>query len=149
MINPVDQFFNWIKYRAIPWYTALGLTKGTVTLEIVGRKSGKPIRVSVTTVRKEGVRYVVSLDAKSQWVANLRAAGGKAYMLSGGRKAVRLVEIPVEERAPILLGYVSQRAFSHSGASSSRLFFDLDPNPTLEQMQAVADRYPVFCVEPG
>lgn len=147
MNKPIHRFISWFRYSAIPWYTALGITKGTVTLEITGRKSGRPIRVSVTTVRKDGARYVVSLYAKSQWVANLRAAGGQAFLLSGDRKAVRLVEIPVEERGPILLGYVNQRAFSHSGASSARLFFGLPPNPSLEQMQTIADQYPVFRIE--
>jgi hypothetical protein len=33
-----------IKHKAIPAFTALGLTRGTVTLEVKGRRSGKIIR---------------------------------------------------------------------------------------------------------
>jgi hypothetical protein len=105
------------------------------------------VRVSLTTVRKDGARYVVALYEKSQWLKNVRAAEGKAVLISRNRTPVRLVEIPLHERAPILLAYVGQRAFSHSGAASARLFFNLEPNPTLEQMQAIAERYPVFRIE--
>ncbi len=124
------------------------MSKGTVTLEVLGKRSGKPIRVSLTTVRQGGFRYAVSLYDKSQWVRNIRAADGHAVFLSGGRTLVRLLEIPVEERGPILLDYVGQRAFSHSGAESARIFFGLEPNPTLEQMEIIAERYPVFRIEP-
>jgi len=89
-VNIID----WLKYRLIPWYTSLGVTKGTVTLEILGRKTGKPIRVSLTTVRYNKIRYLVSLYDKSQWVKNIRAAEGRAAILSGGKTHVRLVEIP-------------------------------------------------------
>ena len=143
------RLIHWIKYVLIPWYTSLGITKGTITLEVVGRRSGRKIRVSVTMVRHAGNRYLVSLNDKSQWVKNVRAAGGSAIIHSGRKTPVKLVEVPADERAPILLGYVNQRAFSHSGASSARLFFGLAPNPKMEEMQAIANRYPVFRIEVG
>lgn len=143
----MQRFVDWLRFEAIPWYTALGLTKGTVTLEVPGRKTGKPTRVSLTTVRRTGARYLVSLYDQSQWVKNVRAAGGQATILSRGRTPVQLVEIPQAERAPILLGYVRQRAFSHSGAASAKLFFGLGPNPTLADMEAIAERYIVFRIE--
>jgi deazaflavin-dependent oxidoreductase (nitroreductase family) len=141
------RLINWVKYTLIPWHTSLGITKGTITLEVVGRRSGQKIRVSVTMVRYAGQRYLVSLYDQSQWVKNVRAAGGVAILYSGRKTPVRLVEISPEDRAPILLGYVNQRAFSHSGAASARLFFGLGPNPQLEEMQKVAHQYPVFRIE--
>lgn len=143
----IDKVIHWFKYTVIPWYTSLGLTKGTVTLEVLGSRSGKPLRVSVTTVRQGASRYVVSLYDQSKWVKNVRAAQGRAMLLSGSRTHIRLVEVPVQERALTLLGYVQQRAFSHSGEESARIFFGLGPNPTLQQMEAIADRYPVFRIE--
>lgn len=140
--------FDWLRYKAIPWFTALGLTSGTITLEVRGRASGRPIRVSLTQVRLGDARYLVSLGGESQWVRNVRAAGGQALLLSRGRKPVKLVEVPVEARAPVLLAYVSQRAFTHSGAQSARHFFGLTASPTLEDMQRLAERYPVFQILP-
>ncbi len=141
--------FDWIRYRLFPWYTSFGLTRGTVTLEVPGRKSGKLIHVSLTTVRREGCRYLVSLDPNSQWVKNVQAAGGRVKILSGQKSAVHLVEIPDCEKAPILLGYIQQRAFTHSGEESARLFFGLGPKPRLQEMEAIAGRYRVFRIEPA
>lgn len=135
---------RWIKYRAIPWYTSLGITKRTVTLEVAGRKTGRPIRVSLSLTEQGGRFYFVSLGGESAWVRNVRAAGGKAVILSGGRRPVHLVETPPAERAPIMLAYVQSRAFTHSGSQAARHFFGLGPNPTLAEMEAIADRYPVF-----
>lgn len=140
----MPDLWRWIRLKAIPVFTALGLTRGTVTLEVVGRRSGKTIRLSVTQVRLGGKRYLVSLGGESQWVQNVRAAGGCAVVISGGRQPVELVEVPSQERGPILLAYVNQRAFTHSGAQSARHFFGFQTKPTLGDMQGVADRYPVF-----
>ena len=142
------RLLEWGRYTAIPWYTALGFCKGTVTLRIRGRRSGRPIRVSVTTVRHAGSRYIVSLHEKSQWLKNVRAAGGEAVLISRGRLPVHLEEVPGEARAPILVRCTGQRAFSHSGKPSARWFFGLGYEPILEQMRALASRYPVFLIEP-
>jgi len=140
----MPDLWRWIRLKAIPGFTALGLTRGTVTLEVVGRRSGKIIRLSVTQVRRGGKRYLVSLGGESQWVQNVRAASGEAVVVSGSRQAVELVEIPVGERAPVLFAYVNQRAFTHSGAQSARHFFGFETQPNLEDMARVAERYPVF-----
>lgn len=136
--------FDWIKFRLIPWYTSLGLTRRTVTLEVRGRTTGRPVRTSLSRTEYGGQSYFVSLAGESGWVRNVRAAGGRATILSGGRLAVRLEEVPPAERAPVLLAYVQKRAFTHSGSQSARHFFGLGPNPTLEDMQALAERYIVF-----
>jgi deazaflavin-dependent oxidoreductase (nitroreductase family) len=147
MDGVVSKLDHWFKYTALPWYTSLGFSKRTITLEIAGRKTGKPTRVSLTVVRRGGSRYLVSLYTQSQWVKNVCAAQGRATILSGGKTPVRLVEIAQEERAAILLGYVQQRAFSHSGEESAKLFFGLGPKPGLADMKAIADRYVVFQIE--
>jgi len=140
-------FFNWLTKKAIPWFTSLGLTSRTVTLEVHGRKTGRPIRVSLSRTVYEGNCYFVSLAGEVDWVKNVRASVGKAVMISRKRIPIHLKEIPTEERAPILLEYVHKRAFTHSGAQSSRLFFGLGPNPNLEEMEKIAGRYLVFKIE--
>ncbi len=145
----MENLIKWLNANVAPRLTALGLTPGSVTLEVIGRRSGRPIRLSVTRVRREGRAYLVGLGGESHWVQNVRAAGGAATIIAGRRKPVRLVEVPVDQRAPILLGYVNQRAFTHSGAQSARHFFGLSSKPTLEDMVALADRYPVFEILPA
>ncbi len=148
MSNLARRFFDWMRFRLIPWYTSLGITRGTVTLEVRGRKSGRLIYVSLTAVRRDGCRYLVSLDPDSQWLKNIRAAGGRVSILSGSRSGAKLMEIQDSEKAPILLGIVQQRAFTHTGQESSRLFFGLGPKPSLTQMEAISSRYTVLRIEP-
>lgn len=135
---------DWVKQVFIPWFTSLGLSKRTVTLEVIGRKSGKPRWVSLSKTSYNGEQYFVSLAGESDWVRNVRAAGGRAVIISYRRTPVQLTEVAEQERAPVLLAYVQRRAFTHSGAQASRHFFGLDPKPKLEEMQAIADRYIVF-----
>ena len=47
-------FADWIERTAVPWFTSLGLLKRTITLEVLGRKSGKPRRVTVAIVSNGG-----------------------------------------------------------------------------------------------
>lgn len=76
----------------------IGGAKGLV---VRGRVSRQPQRVPVIPVEHEGERYLVSTRGESEWVRNIRdAAGGE---IEG--KSFRAVEIPVEQREPIIAAY--------------------------------------------
>ncbi len=137
------RFVGWLNRRVAPLITALGLTPRSVTLEVTGRRSGKPIRLSISPAEIGGREYLVSLYGEPAWVKNVRAAGGEAHVVHGGRRRVRLEEVPVAERAPILLAYVQRRAFTRSTRRAKRLYFGLD-EPTLHDMRGMAERFPVF-----
>jgi hypothetical protein len=107
--------FDWLKAVFIPWFTSLGITSRTVTLEVRGRNSGKLRRVSLSRTEYAERQYFVSLAGESEWVRNVRAAGGNAVLISGKRIPIRLIETPIEMRAPVMLAYVQKRAFTHSG----------------------------------
>jgi deazaflavin-dependent oxidoreductase (nitroreductase family) len=84
-----------------------GIIPSYATLEVVGRKSGRLISMPVVVANIGGERYLVSmLGSEAQWVLNVRAAQGKAFIRSGRRTAVRLVDVPVERRAPLLKAYL-------------------------------------------
>ena len=73
----------------------------TVTLEVAGRTSGRTISLPVAVVLVERQRYLVSmLGDDVQWVKNVRAAGGRAVLRSGGREPVLLEVVPADQRAP-------------------------------------------------
>jgi hypothetical protein len=55
----------------------------------------------VVVVKQAGQQYLVSMVGEGEWVKNVRAAGGEAYLISG-RRRVRLQAVPVERRAPII-----------------------------------------------
>lgn len=66
------------------------------TLEVIGRKSGKPVRLPIIIADLEGERYLVSmLGEDTNWVRNVRAAEHRAVLLQRERTAVRLDEVPV------------------------------------------------------
>ncbi len=112
------------------------------TLEVLGRKSGKPVRLPVVIADLDGERYLVSmLGDHTNWVRNVRAAGHRAVLLQGGRTAVRLDEIPIEQRAPIIKRYCQV-------ATSGRVHIPVEPDAPVAAFESVAARYPVFRIVP-
>ena len=74
-----------------------------VTLEVAGRKSGKMIRFPLAMTRLNGERYLVAmLGQPTNWVRNVRAAGGKARLVHGISEQVRLAELDDSQKAPVL-----------------------------------------------
>lgn len=78
---------------------------GSVTLVIRRRKSGEIQTLPVIPVEHGGARYIVSTRGESDWVRNLRAAGGGELRRKGKPETFRAVELPVEERPPIVAAY--------------------------------------------
>jgi hypothetical protein len=61
----------------------------------------------------------VSPRGESQWVKNLRAAGEAELTLEGNSRHVKAVEVPVDERPPILDLYqkeIGRAVVSHFAA---------------------------------
>jgi hypothetical protein len=59
----------------------------------------------------DGDRYLVSmLGGDVAWVRNLRAADGHGLLRHGRTERVRLEEIPVEKRGPVLKAYLQRAA---------------------------------------
>lgn len=114
------------------------LRKWVVTLEVVGRRSGRTISVPLVVANYGGERYLVSmLGEQVNWVANVRAAGGRAVVSSRGRENVLLEEVEPAERAPILKHYLQV-------APGARPHVPVDRKAPLAQFEAIAERYPVF-----
>jgi deazaflavin-dependent oxidoreductase (nitroreductase family) len=112
-----------------------------VSLETVGRRSGSIHAIPVVLADHGGHRYVVSmLGERSPWVHNVRAADGRAVIRHGRRRAVRLVEIPPEARAPIIKAFLRR-------AVGGRPHIPVDPEAPIEAYEAIAAEYPVFRLE--
>ncbi len=79
---------------------------GATTLTVAGRKTGQPVSLPVVLAEHGGARYLVSARGETQWVRNLRAAGGKCELKSKGKtELLQATEIPVAERGPIMVAY--------------------------------------------
>lgn len=127
------------------WARAFANGRGpsrVATLEVVGRKSGKPVRLPVVIADLDGERYLVSmLGNDTNRVRNVRAAGHHAALLQGGRTAIRLDEFPIEDRAPIIRRYCQV-------ATSGRVHIPVDPDAPVSAFESVATRYPAFRIVP-
>jgi len=107
-------------------------------LEVLGRKSGAVTRVPLVIIRFRRSWYVVSMFGdQANWVRNLRAAEGCAMLVHGRRRRVRLVEVPVCERPPILKRYLLF-------AVGARPHLPVHWRAPLGEFERLAPRYPVF-----
>lgn len=131
--------------KAMNWVSAVQFSAGVlsprqaVTLELPGRRSGRTIAFPLVVADLDGERYLVSmLGVYANWVRNLRAAGGQAVLRQrGARTAIRLVEVPAGQRAPILRRYLAL-------APGARPHIPVDRRAPLSAFERIAADYPVF-----
>src|SRR6266496_3393881 len=110
------------------------------TLEVRGRRTGRPTSFPVVVADYQGERYLVAMLGEGvNWVANVRAAGGQAVLRHGHREAVRLEEVDPGARAPILRRYLAL-------APGARAHIPVDRRAPLEEFDRVAAQIPVFRV---
>jgi hypothetical protein len=112
-----------------------------VTLEVVGRRTGRLTRFPLGMADWQGDWYLVPmLGENCNWVRNVRAAGGLATIRHGCARTCRLVEVPVDERAPILKRYLQK-------VPGARPHLPVDRHAPLAEFEAIAAHYPAFRVE--
>jgi len=132
--------------KIINWGWALIHSSGIlpnffVTLEVVGRQSGKLIGFPLAMVMMNGERYLVSmLGEHANWVLNLKAANGKAQLRHGIVEQVLLKDVDISQRAPILKKYLQI-------ARGARPHIPVDKNAPIEEFEKIAAQYPVYRVE--
>jgi len=128
--------------------TSLGLApRDAVTLEVPGRRSGKPRRTPILRTPYQGEDYLVALAGESEWVRNVRAAAGRAVIRRRGEHRICLVEIPQQERPAVIAEYLRrgvERSGSRAAAKQARFYFGMNPDPSPTEIRAVATYYPCF-----
>ncbi|RJQ89117.1 nitroreductase family deazaflavin-dependent oxidoreductase [Amycolatopsis panacis] len=115
-------------------------------LTVAGRRTGQPRTFPIAVNELDGGRYIFQAFPKAAWVANARAAD--TVTLTRGRRSTtaRLVELPVEDRGPVL-----RRLVATSPASVGKRFVTtgLAEAATPDAVAAAASRIAVFRVEPA
>jgi deazaflavin-dependent oxidoreductase (nitroreductase family) len=101
-------------------------------LEVPGRRTGTPRRVSVIPVKLHGATYLLAFGGVTDWARNLRAAGRGVLRRRGRTQAFTTVEVDGEERDRAIARYLP-------GSGPLKKDFDRRPEP--------AD-HPTFRVEP-
>jgi deazaflavin-dependent oxidoreductase (nitroreductase family) len=133
----VTELFNIV----VSWLTARGVSIwGSPLLAVRGRSSGEWRTVPVNLLTHEGARYLVAPRGHTQWVRNLRAAGGTGE-LRLGRRAETFVadELADADKPEILRAYLRRWKFEVG------VFFEgVDHTASDETLLAIAPGYPVF-----
>lgn len=120
--------------------TRMGVSvRGSRELRVRGRASGEWRATPVNPLDLDGRRYLVAPRGTTQWVRNIRVAGGGELRLGRRTEEFRSIEVPDADKAPILQEYL-RRWKSEVG----QFFPDLGPHPTTEQLAAIAPDFPVF-----
>ncbi len=116
-----------------------GLGRGrVVTLDVPGRHSGLMRSVPLIVADVAGDRYLVAmLGEGADWVANVRAAGGRVVLRHGRREHVLLQEVVPRDRAPIVRRHLEV-------APAARSFIATDRRASPDAFDAVARGVPVF-----
>lgn len=127
---------------AYAWLSGLGLTPEIlITLQVKSRRDGRLGSTILVGAAHEGRRYVVSmLGEGSEWVKNVRAVAGAAFIKRGWSRPVMLSEVPPAKRAPILKAWAQV-------ATSGRKHLPVPHDAPLAAFDAIAADYPVFRID--
>jgi|SRR4051794_35981494 deazaflavin-dependent oxidoreductase (nitroreductase family) len=125
---------------AIAGLTRLGISVwGSRVLAVRGRSSGEWRTTPVNLLVVDGVRYLVAPRGVTQWVRNLRAAGGGELRVGRRVETFRADELDDDAKPDVLREYLRRWAFEVGvffegvGASSSE-----------DELRRIAPGYPVF-----
>jgi deazaflavin-dependent oxidoreductase (nitroreductase family) len=131
-----DELFGTVVARL----TRMGLTvAGSRVLAVRGRTSGEWRTVPVNPMTVDGERYLVAPRGHTQWVRNMRAAGGGELRRGRRAEAFTAVELPDADKPPVLREYLRRWAWE-----AGRFFEGIDATSSDEELLAVAPGFPVF-----
>ena len=144
-------------YRAPGWFTRnvfnpiiAGLTRlgisvvGSRVLRVRGRTSGEWRSVPVNLLTFEGQRYLVAPRGETQWVKNIRKAGGGELQLGRKTEPIQVTELSNEEKPELL------RAYLKRWKAETGVFFDgVSADSPEEDVRRIAPKHPVFRIQPS
>ncbi len=131
-----DLIFN----RIVAGLTRIGVSVwGSRVLAVRGRTSGEWRTVPVNLLTLDGERYLVAPRGVTQWVRNLRAAGGGELRIGRRAEAFTAVEIDDDAKPAVLRAYLRRWKFEVG------VFFDgVDATSPDARLREIAPGYPIF-----
>lgn len=123
----------WLARRGVSFF-------GTAELSVVGRKSGEWRRVPVNPLSMNRERYLVSPRGASQWVRNMRAAGGGRLQLGRRRQTFTAIELPEgAEKTEALRAYLDRWGWE------VKSYFDgVTAKSSDDELARISPLHPVF-----
>jgi deazaflavin-dependent oxidoreductase (nitroreductase family) len=125
---------------AIALLTRAGLSVwGSRELRVRGRTSGEWRSTPVNLLSLDGERYLVAPRGETQWVRNLRVAGGGELRLGRRTEAFLAVEVGDADKVAVLRAYLAR------WKAEVGVFFDgVDAKSSDEEIRRIAPNHPVF-----
>jgi len=117
---------------------------GSRVLAVRGRSSGEWRTTPVNPLTLNGQRYLVAPRGETQWVRNMRAAGGGELRV--GRRAERFTatELADADKPAVLRAYLKRWKFE-----VGMFFQGVGPDAPDARLLEIAPGYPVFRVTPS
>lgn len=124
----------------VGWLARHGLSiAGTAEMSVRGRKSDRMQRIPVNPHVHDGGQFLVSARGHSQWVRNMRAAGGGELRVGRKVREFTAQELPDAEKLPILRTYLEKW-----GWEVNQYFQGVTAKSSDEEIIAAAPDHPVF-----
>jgi deazaflavin-dependent oxidoreductase (nitroreductase family) len=133
----LDQVFNTV----VAGLTKLGFSMwGSRVLAVRGRTSGEWRTTPVNLLVHGGRRYLVAPRGQTQWVRNMRVAGGGELRVGKRVEAFTAEELADDEKPELLRAYLKRWKFEVGR------FFDggIDHNSPEVDLVRIAPNHPVF-----
>ncbi len=135
--SPAAKRLNKVIGRLARYGVSLG---GAAEMSVRGRRSGRMQRVPVNPHAFGGAQYLVSARGHSQWVRNMRVAGGGELRVGRRTRAFSAVEIPDDEqKAQIVRAYLKRW-----GWEVDQYFQGVTAKSTDAELLAACPDHPVF-----
>lgn len=125
---------------AVAWLTRRGFSVwGSRVLYVRGRTSGQWRSTPVNVLTHDGLRYLVAPRGHTQWVRNLRAAGGGELRVGRKTEPFTATELADDQKPEILRAYLKRWKLEVG------VFFDgVGADAPDSKLLEIAPGYPVF-----
>jgi deazaflavin-dependent oxidoreductase (nitroreductase family) len=135
-LGQMDRIFNGTVNRL----TKLGISMmGSRVLAVRGRTSGEWRTTPVNLLTIDGERYLVAPRGHTQWVRNIRVAGGGELRLGRRVEAIEVEELADADKPVILREYLRKWAWE-----VGRFFEGVDKDSPDSRLLEIAPGFPVF-----
>ena len=139
-----DWFTKHVFNRFVALATRMGISVwGSRVLRVRGRKSGEWRSSPVNLLTLGNIQYLVAPRGQTHWVRNIRASGEGELLLGSRVQRIRVVEIPDDQKVPILRDYLRRWKFE-----VGVFFGGVSAESSDAELRRIAPDHPVFRVEP-
>jgi deazaflavin-dependent oxidoreductase (nitroreductase family) len=131
--------FNPIVARCTRWGLSLW---GSRVLSVPGRSSGEIRSTPVNVLTIDERRFLVAPRGETQWVLNVRAAGGCTLRVGRREETVRVRELADSDKPDVLRRYLRRWKWE-----VGQFFDGVGPDSTDDELLAIAPNHPVFEID--